>query len=984
MKKKSLLLLLFSLCAVFSWALSEEERLFDEAERRYRKGDYQFALSRYEKLISQYPNSEYSADAHFRKGVILFRMGRIDSASTYLERVSSRYAYTRFAPLIPFWRGAVAYALGEIETALGFFDGYMEAEDESYREETLLYIALCRRRLGEEEKALSSLREISEDAGELFERPEAFRLFAVLLLETGRNEELLEVLAAVPLEDADEELKTRLTLYKAEALSALERAGEAEELYLLLLEAPAEISLPAYRHLFKVYLEEGREEESRQILDTAQSALSGRPELLNEFFLRVAIAAYRQQEFEPAESYLRRIWRSLPMEEVDPLVPLYLSSAVERNDGPDAAFTLLEDYLEIGADSLERDSRELLLLSALRLATETGSWEQAEVYGNKFLQDYADSTYAGKASYFYAAALQRLGRPREALTVLSEVSRKREEGSFYDDITRLLSRVRMELGDWEEAKMVLREYLPFHRKDAGVYVDLMRTAFSLKDWEDVLAWSDVIRKELPDAANEDPKAYLQISYIEGLSRLARREYERGTEILDRLLGREGLGSREGRTGPEDALLGMEEIVPHVLFFAGWGFYRQAEYGAAVDRFSRLIEDYPDHPRADEGRYLIGWAAFADERYDRAEAAFAEYAKHAERESERMRGLYMHGKSLSLDGRTEEALSVYRQVFEDGERSDVADDALFEYAALLSGEGRIGESVDTYLRLFREYPRSPLAEEALYRRGELFLREGEYTAAREAYYEHRSRFPRGNLIDVSLYWGAYAARKSGEPYGAILLLERLVEEIPESSVHADGLRELAELYEEQGEYEKAVRYYTRFRSLYPAEARKIGVERRIETIRGILDGKGPREAELSAIVEEKGFASREGRQAAVDLASIYLNTYTEKRSELRRRAMELLDEVMERKSSDPRTAARAQYVLAEHYRRDGSPAEAAGAYAEAAVLARGEDDFTAMSMYMAAKSALKAGSRSDARRMVRTLEAEFPDSQWADEGRSLLE
>jgi TolA-binding protein len=977
MKKKSLLLLLFSLCAAFSWALSEEERLFEEAERRYRKGDYQFAFSRYEKLISEYPNSDYSADAHFRKGVILFRMGRVESAAASLERVSSRYAYTRFAPLIPFWRGAAAYALEEIESALGFFDGYMEANDQSYREETLLYIALCRRRLGEEEKALNRLREISEDAGDLFDRPEAFRLYAVLLLETGRSEELLEVLQTVPTAEADEELKNRLTLYKAEALSATGRAEEAEELYLALLEAPAEISLPAYRHLFKVYLEEGREQESREILDAAQSALSGRPKLLNEFFLRVAIAAHRQQEYELAESYLRRIWRSLPMEEVDPLVPLYLSSAVERNAGPAAAFELLEDYIETDADSLERESRELLLLSALRLASEAERWKDAELYGNRFLQDYADSAFAGKASYLYAAALQRLGRPREALAVLSEVSRKREEGSFYDDITRLLSRVRMDLGNWEEAKMVLREYLPLHRKDPGVYVDLMRAAFSLKDWEDVVAWSDVMRKELPDLEKDEPKAYVQISYIEGLSRLAGGEYLRGTEILDGLLG------KDERSGAGQALLGMEEIVPQVLFFAGWGFYRQAEYVAAVDRFSRLTEDYPSHPRADEGRYLIGWSAFADERYDRAEAAFAEYAKHAERESGRMKGLYMHGKSLSLDGRVEEALSVYRQVFEEGERSEVADDALFEYAALLSGAGTIEESAATYLRLFREYPRSTLAEEALYRRGELFLREGEYAAAREAYYEHRSRFSKGELTDVSLYWGAYAARKSGEPYGAILLLERLVEQFADSSVHADGLRELAELYEEQGEYEKAVRYYTRLRSLYPSEAKKSAVERRIDTIRGILDGKGPREAELSAIVEQKGFDTRDGRQAAVDLASLYLNTYTEKRSELRRRAIELLEEVMERKAADPRTAARAQYVLGEHYRRDGAPAEAAGAYAQAAVLARGDDDFTAMSMYMAAKSALKAGSQSDARRMVRTLEAEFPDSQWADEGRSLL-
>ncbi|MFP4491325.1 MAG: tetratricopeptide repeat protein, partial [Spirochaetaceae bacterium] len=106
MKKKLLtpILLLFTVLSV--WAASEETRLFEEAERRYNRGDYRFALSRYEKLIQEYPASEYSADAHFRKGVILFRTGKPAEAVSYLDRVKSRYGYTRFAPYIPFWQGA--------------------------------------------------------------------------------------------------------------------------------------------------------------------------------------------------------------------------------------------------------------------------------------------------------------------------------------------------------------------------------------------------------------------------------------------------------------------------------------------------------------------------------------------------------------------------------------------------------------------------------------------------------------------------------------------------------------------------------------------------------------------------------------------------------------------------------------------------------------------------------------------------------------
>jgi TolA-binding protein len=345
---------------------------------------------------------------------------------------------------------------------------------------------------------------------------------------------------------------------------------------------------------------------------------------------------------------------------------------------------------------------------------------------------------------------------------------------------------------------------------------------------------------------------------------------------------------------------------------------------------------------------------------------------------------MYAKSLSLGGNTREALSVYRQVFEEGGGTEVADDALFEYAALLSDEGRISDAVDTYMRLYREYPRSALAEESLYRRGELLMRDERYEEAREAYYEHRSRFPGGDLVDVSLYWGAVAARRSGEPYGAALLLERLVEEFPESALHADALKDLAELYEEVREYERAVRYYTRYRSLYPEEAGSFEIGRRVETLKEIMDGKSPREAELSVIVEQEGLDSRRGREAAVELAGIYLGSFTSESDELRDRALSLLRSVVERKDEDAQSAARAQYLLGEYHRREGDHADAARAYAQAAVTARGDEDLSARSMYMAAESALEAGDRAGAARMVSTLESEFPDSEWAAEGRRLID
>lgn len=605
-------------------------------------------------------------------------------------------------------------------------------------------------------------------------------------------------------------------------------------------------------------------------------------------------------------------------------------------------------------------------------------WDRVEDYGERYLELHEDAARSGRVSYLYAFALRKKGELRAALAVLESLTERREEGRYYGDVLRLTAKVYMDLQRWSEAEEALREYLPLERESPDAYVDLIRVSFSRKSWQDVLDWAEALREELPDFESSYPEDHEKVLYLEGLARLGLKRYGEGAGQLESLIEENFIEKS-----------GAGEIAPHLLFFAGWGRYKTADYAAAIRHFSMLEERYPGHERVQESRYLAGWAAFADSDYAAAEEAFAQYARFAESGEERMKGLYMYAKSLSSGGNEREALSVYRQVFEEGGGSSVADDALFEYAALIaeSGmgkEGRIEEAADLYMRLYESYPRSSLAEEALYRRGELLLDAERYEEAREAFYEHRSRFPEGELVDVSLYWGARAARRSGEPYGAALLLERLVDEYADSSLHAEALRDLAGLYDEVGDYEKAVRYYTRFRSLYPRQAEEFSVGRRIETLKEIMDGKSPREAELSVILEEQGLDSGEGRSAAVELAGIYLNRYPGDREERRSEALSLLRSVIERGKEGERVTARAQYLIGEYHRRDGRYREAAKAYAEAAVLSRGHEDLTARSMYMAAETAGKAGDTAGARQMVRKLRSDFPDSEWAAEARRLLD
>jgi TolA-binding protein len=974
--RKTFIFLLF--LVLVAGAAAQEERLFREAERRYEAGDFRFALSRYQSLVEEYPRSSHIADAHYRIAVIHYRLGEPRRALEGLNRVEQRYPYTRYYRFLPFWRGVIRYDLGEYERSTEELGLYLSGESRSFRKEAFLYQALAQRATGDTGAALQTAQRAVEELDGGAEHPRLLELYASLLVKEGRYEELYALFSDLRIEQLPSETEQALRLYRAEALFRQERYADAEPLYRQLLEQPGEARRTAYQRLFVLYQRTGREEQRAEIFDAAQNSLSDRPELLHEFLLRAGIESYKKGQYDVAESYLRRIWRSAESSEIDGLVPLYLSRVLEVKGEFRRAANLLEEYLPVA-----KAQRETLLFSLGRIYSTLGEWGQSASYLNELFAAYPDTRFERKATYLLAFARYKSGEPRRALAVIGELFSRGEEGELYGELLRLKSRLHLRLGELQPALDSLNEYLPLHSDDSGAYVDLARIRFSREEYRRVLDTAQRFSERLPEAAEQAGERmaeqaaeqqgeqaaehYLLIRYMEGLSQLALGNYPDALAVLEQL--------REFE--PESEV--KRTIEPHLLFYLGWAYYEAGEMEEARGRFTELISAYPEHPRTPQAQYYAGWSSYA--RGDFAEAArfFAGYGKNAAGEEEQDRGNYLHAQSLAAAGNGDDALVVFRSLFQNSPQSPFADDALYEYAAQMERRGEPQAAAESYGRLHRRYPTSPLAEDALYARGEVLYDMERWEAARDAFYQHRAAFPSGELLPLSLYWGGKAAENNGEPYGAALLWEKLVEDYPNASLHRDGLAELSELYAELGEYEKALEHYTRLLSLYPDKAAELGAQQRIETLKRVLQGEGAREAELQVRYEQEGLESREGREAALELAKLKLYRYNPDEE----RARELLERLIEA-HPDSASAARARYYLGEYHVKQGDWAAAARSYFDAAAAAGGDQDFVARAMYRAAEAAAQAGDAAGARQMVNRLTSEFPRSQWAREGRALLD
>jgi len=965
MKKGSLLVLCGLMCVLSLYA-QQEDRLFREAERRFQKGDYQFAYSRYEQLIDEFPDSAYVADAKFRQAVIHTYLGRTNEALEMLGRISERYPNTRFYSYIPFWRGYNHFQLGEYSDALDFFTSYIgedrktDSGDSLYRD-ALFYKALCERELQDREQALITVKRLYGLYDSPVEGPRALLLYASLLVETGRFEELYDFFADVPLELLDSEYRYRLSLYRAEALFQEGRMEESEPLFLELLDKVGEIQTTAYKRLFVIYGQTGQIGKQQEIFDEAQNRLSDRPGLLAEFLLRAGIQQYREGMYELSRSYLRRIWRTVPIEEIDGLVPFYLALIYEQNGDIGEAVELIEAYMQ-----KSDDNRGDLLYTLGRLESTRENWNRAIELMEQFLGGFPESVHRDAAHYIYAHSLYRSGMYREALAVVQD-SFAEGEGAAYDrELLRLRARLYTELNQTERAVQDLREYLPRYPGETDAYVDLVKLYFEQGDYEKL---HNIVSEALGVLPDEEMTAgLLKLKYMDGMTYMKQGEYTTAAEVFSRI------------EISDMQTAGLDELVPHFLFYNGWIHYTQGEYDESTGWFARLIDEYPDSVRTDEAVYLNGWAAYAGGDYVLAQRSFGDYSRRDLPQDEKVRGLFMYAKSSAAIGKSEDALLMYRTLYTDYPRSALADDALFEYAALLHSIGRSTDAARTYYSVYTSYPTSPLGEEALFRRGDLLYRSGEYREARDAFYEHRVRYPRGSLVDVSLYWSGHSALKVGQPYGAVLVWEKLVDQYPGSSFYTETLLELARLYTDLGEYQKSVSAYSRYLASNPAEEAGREARVQIDTLKRIMAGQNTREAELTVQLERYGLEDKQGIGAALELARLYLYQYPEKTSE----AYDLLRKLQAMEGLERSTAAQTEYLMGEYFRKKSQYGEAASAYARAAVTGTGDDDLVARSLLKAAESAEEAGDFRTARQMVQKLKADFPHTQWVIEGESLLD
>ncbi len=207
-----------------------------------------------------------------------------------------------------------------------------------------------------------------------------------------------------------------------------------------------------------------------------------------------------------------------------------------------------------------------------------------------------------------------------------------------------------------------------------------------------------------------------------------------------------------------------------------GHYSQGRWQLAVDEFRALLQQFPDHERADTATFFLAEALVQLGQYDAAHTSFHEFLQRSPGHRYARQALFRTGETAFLIGKRDEArrdLEEFRQ----------------------------------------QYPQDATCAFVLPYLAEIALDGGNHQQAQSLYREALQNFPNGPLADECRFGLARAAQLLGNDAEAHRFYQFLADN-PRNELADDALLQRAILYHNRHQYDQATAMLRTFESNFP--------------------------------------------------------------------------------------------------------------------------------------------------------------------------
>lgn len=920
-------------------------------ESLVKMGQYQAALGALEYFVSRYPWSNYRPQALYRLGTLYFEMKDYSSSRERFSQLIDAYPQSELSGSAYYWIGETYSREDNNQDAISFFEeAIQKKKDNKFIDQSIYALANIYEKTGSYDKAVSYYDELLAYYKNSQLAPYAqVRIGLCYFMLKDYDNAVLELTDPI-IEDLPEQLKTEARYVLGNAYYRLSEYNEAEKTYRGLLETDPASSLSrnVRYSLAWVYFQQEKYDDAFEIF-TLLSKDDKDTIGVNSLFWSGEAKRYAGHESEALGIY-QRFLDEYPQSPLAAKVR-YLTGITHYGKKKTA---LSESYLKEAANSDDRLTlaRADIVMGEIKL--NAGDYKRARDYFESARKNASlPAELQNRVSLGLGVSLYYMDRFDQAISTLKELSNK-SKGFESDKVHFYLAEAYFAAKDYPNA---LKNYNAISSSNSELKPQVIYgkayAYFNMKDYVNSANYfSDYLKLNLKSSNFTDARLRLADSYY------ANKKYALASNIYRDIYLNEDARQNNDYAyyqyaqalykagNSNDAIrefLVLQEKFPGSRYVAesqylvGWIYFQKGEYGRAIDSYRALLVRYPESNLVPVTMNSIGNSFFNQANYDSAVAYYKTVLTNYPNSTYSLEAVNGIKDAYIASGRTTEAVDLIESYASDNSKEGLADQLMFKKAELYFDLKDYQKAKDAYLEFIKAYPKSQLISEAHYQAGRSAL----YLTQREDAVYH-----------FNIVYNSYLNSESGIP--AVL--------------------ELGRMYEDDKNYEAAIRVYQRVKEKLPTSPKlpEISFNKAMAHVEN---------GDLPAAYEEFNFIIQNfddpyfSSSAKVELALLEMARKSYENADM------LLKEVSENNTDE--VGAKAQYYYGLSLLEQDKVDDAISAFVRVKFAFSNFDEWLTKSFLSLGECYTRKGDTAQAREMYRIVLTRHKDDQYGQDAQTKL-
>lgn len=964
-------------CLSFTFAQkANTTQLASQMMSAYSDGFYPGVVRFADEILLQKSNSPVEVKAFLLKSESLLKMGRIQESLEFLLSEQSLVKKNGEAKAESFfWTGRAYFELNKNEESLSCFYNSADILKKGLQTKTLqeneqnqklyanslFYAGKVLRRLENFETAAEYFEYVIQN-GNIFSANDfedaAVNFFecAVLSKQFAKCEEYYPQVKDFEFTNDGE---YRILLAYAHSLEGLKKYAQAYELYVKILSSgPDSLSAIAMQRAYLISSANPSVagEKADAIIEKASALKEKNPQLISEFWTRLAIDEFNSKNYEKSLLYFNNAKEnsSVPLKQLGLIYSTEIKFLTSKKTQKQAAYDCLS-LLENGWNDCDFEPDEFFYADAMvakaRYSAICEDWQKTLEYASPQILCEKSPGVKKSAVYWTSLALYSTGRYKECLQIM-------EKSSYQDDDFLILkAKALAKSGNSSGADSIFYELSQKGLLNNDGRLDYIRTLLNAGH-----LYSTVEQANVASGA--------EASYMKGLAFFNRREWKNAENAFS-----SAIEQKNDKTALEENYSNLS------YFYLGYCQYQLEEYENALKNLSVFVNSKKESSLKWLACVTASRCAVQLAKKTQAVEVASESLKIAKDDSETHESVLLLSGIYSDFGDFDNAIKVLKPYSD--KVDEFGNECLYLLAQVYVQKKDFVKADSCYKTLSEQKLSDSLAQEALFRRGELFYTNEKYSKAIPLFESYMKNYSNGKFFDAAMYFEADSLLKTRKTEKASLYFMQIIQNQNDSTYKYAAQKNMVELFRQNGEYSLALQMAQKMIQEYGSQAEADGIPAITRELKALASGADKEILEKEIEYENLGFEkTAEGRLAGTSLVKLYAKTLNFQKAE--KLAVQLL-KIQEKNEMEVEGAFENSQFLAGLYRNQNKKDDSAQMFLKAAQYARkcGKNEDAARCLYGAAESFDAAKKRGDAKSTVELLQKLYPQSTYAADSKNLL-